>query len=162
MSDTHSATDPTELYARVQVAITGTSYRWSRTERGFDLAVDVLPSSGRHLTQVHTYRVELRPREGAFTLTDVVRTQERGRGGVPGWTVTTGRSRYRTWSRTADGSERHHFSSADGHRLIRGVAEELGWHEVRPAGMKVALVLGAFGGLIALGTLIALAVVFWP
>lgn len=149
------------MYACVQAAAAGTSYRLRRTERGFDLTVDV-PQPSRRISQVHTYRVQLRPQEKTFTLTDVVRTEERGLGGVGRTTVETGRSRYRTWSRSLDGSERHSFSSAEGHRLIRGAARELGWRELRPAGVKVALGFGAFGGLVALGTLIALAVVFWP
>ncbi|MFK4071712.1 hypothetical protein [Streptomyces sp. NPDC029674] len=149
------------LYARVAAAAAGTSYRLRRTERGFDLVVDV-PTLGRHVTQVHTYRVELRPREKTFTMTDVVRTRERGPFGVPQVKVEIGRSRYRTWSRSLDGGERTSFSSADGHRLIRGAAEELGWTELRPAGHRAGLVVGAIGGLLGLGTLIALAVAFWP
>ncbi|MEV0258299.1 hypothetical protein AB0H82_29050 [Streptomyces sp. NPDC050732] len=163
----HGTSDPggTEaLYARVAAATaaaTGTSYRLRRTEPGFDLIADV-PQISRRVTQVHTYRVELRPREKTFTITDIVRTHERGPFGVPRSTVEIGRSRYRTWSRSLDGSERTSFSSADGHRLIRGAAGELGWTELRPAAQRTALVLGAVGGLLALGTLIALAVAFRP
>lgn len=145
------------LYARVQAATEGTSYRLQRTGRGFDMTVNV-PQVGRHTTQVHTYRVELQPREKTFTMTDIVRT----RGESGGRTVERGRARYRTWSRSLDGSERTSFSSADGHRLIRAAAQELGWQELRPPTAKVALVIGAIGGLLALGMLIALAVVFWP
>ncbi|MEU1020060.1 hypothetical protein [Streptomyces sp. NPDC005898] len=148
-----------ELRARVEAAADGTAYRYRWTERGFDLIADVPLPRGR---RVHTYRVVLRPAERAFTLTDVVRTDERGAFGTTHRTVESGRARYRTWSRSLDGSERHSFSSADGHRLIRGVARELGWRETRPAAAKGALVAGAVGGLIALGTLVALAVVFWP
>ncbi|MFI7316407.1 hypothetical protein [Streptomyces venezuelae] len=149
------------LYARVQAATEGTAYRPRRTERGFDVTVDV-PQAGRNTTQVHTYRVVLHPREKTFTMTDIVRTHERGPFGTSSRTVERGRARYRTWSRSLDGSERTSFSSADGHRLIRGAAQELGWQELRPPTQKVALVFGAIGGLVALGTLIALAVVFWP
>ncbi|WP_030776482.1 hypothetical protein [Streptomyces sp. NRRL S-920] len=149
------------LRARAEAATTGTPYRYRRTEPGFDLIVDVPQPSGR-VTQVHTYRVRLRPAEGTFTLTDVVRTHERGPFGTTQKTVETGRARYRTWSRSLDGTERHSFSSAEGHRLIRGMARELGWRETRPATERAALVAGALGGLIALGTLVALAVAFWP
>lgn len=163
MDGTPGAGDTEALYARVAAATaaaTGTSYRLRRTEPGFDLIVDV-PQVSRRVTQVHTYRVQLRPREKTFTITDIVRTDERGPFGVPQSTVEIGRSRYRTWSRSLDGSERTSFSSADGHRLIRGAAEELGWTELRPAGQRSALVAGAVGGALALGTLISLAVVFW-
>ncbi|MFD6437430.1 hypothetical protein [Streptomyces venezuelae] len=149
------------LYARVEAATAGTTYRLRRTGRGFDMTVDV-PQVSRHTTQEHTYRVELNPREKTFTMTDIVRTQERDVPGASGRTEERGRANYRTWSRSLDGSERTSFSSADGHRLIRAAAEELGWQELRPATAKVALVFGAIGGLMALGTLIACAVVFWP
>ncbi|MEU5895155.1 MULTISPECIES: hypothetical protein [Streptomyces] len=149
------------LYARVQAAAEDTSYRLRRTGRGFDMTVDV-PGLGRNTTQVHTYRVELHPRDKTFTMTDIVRTHERGAFGTSTRTVKRGRVRYRTWSRSLDGSERTSFSSADGRRLIRGAAQELGWRELRPPTGKAALVFGAIGGLTALGTLIALAVVFWP
>ncbi|MFD4631815.1 hypothetical protein ACFVYR_12160 [Streptomyces sp. NPDC058284] len=147
------------LYTRVVAAVEGTPYRLRRTQRGFDMYVDV-PQVGRRVTQLHTYRVELRPHEKTFVMTDVVRTVERGPFGTASKTET-GRARYRTWSRSLDGSERHSFSSADGHRLIRGAATELGWEEVKPTSQKAALVAGAVGGLVAVGTLIALAVVFW-
>ncbi|GGO46014.1 hypothetical protein [Streptomyces lasiicapitis] len=152
----HNAGGAEEFRVRVQAAA-DTSYRWQWTARGFDLAVDV-PVPGRR--QVHTYRVELRPQERTFTVTDVVDTMGRGPGG--GRQRETGRIRYRTWSSSPDGTERHSFSSAEGHRLIRGVAQELGWRETRPATMKAGLAFGAFGGIVALGTLIALAIAFWP
>ncbi|WAL94025.1 hypothetical protein [Streptomyces sp. Je 1-369] len=147
------------LYARVRAATADTSYRLQRTGRGFDMTVDV-PQVGRNTTQVHTYRVELHPREKTFTMTDIIRTQERGAFGTSSHTVERGRAGYRTWGRSLDGSERTSFSSADGHRLIRGAAQELGWEELRPASEKTALIAGAIGGLIAVGTLIACAVVF--
>lgn len=161
MSGVNSAGDAAELYARIQAAAVDTPYRLQRTERGFDLTVDVPQPSQRRTTQVHTYRVELRPQGKTFTLTDVVRTEEHGLDRLRRRTVTTGRSRYRSWSRTLDGSVQQSFSSAEGHRLIRGAAGALGWHEFRPAGVKVALGFGVFGGLVALGTLIALAVALW-
>ncbi|MFF8657214.1 hypothetical protein [Streptomyces huasconensis] len=159
MNEPSGAHAADELRARVEAATTGMPYRYRWTERGFDLVVDVPLPGGR---RVHTYRVVLLPAERTFTLTDVVHTHERGPFGTTRRTVETGRARYRTWSRSLDGSERHSFSSADGHRLIRGVTEELGWRERKPAAQKGALVAGAIGGLVALGTLIALAVAFWP
>ncbi|MGA4847387.1 hypothetical protein ACOBQB_14400 [Streptomyces sp. G5(2025)] len=159
MNDTSRPSGAEEVRARIQAATAGTPYRYRWTERGFDLVVGVPVPGERH---VHTYRVELRRAEKTFTLTDVVRTQERGPFGTTWKTVEIGRARYRTWSRSLDGSERHSFSSADGHRLIRGVAEELGWRELKPAAPKAALFAGAFGGLVALGTLVALAIAFWP
>ncbi|MFC7303869.1 hypothetical protein ACFQVC_06530 [Streptomyces monticola] len=140
-----AAGDAEEFCARVQAAA-GTSYRSRRTDRGFDLAVDV-PQPGRHSQKVHTYRVGLHAQEKTFEMTDVSRTDERGPGGLKGRTVESGRFRSRTWSRSLDGSERHSFSTADGHRLIRGVAEELGWQESRPAGAKAGLAFGVIGGL---------------
>ncbi|MGW2774774.1 hypothetical protein ACWC4C_20035 [Streptomyces olivaceoviridis] len=59
------------------------------------------------------------------------------------------------------GTPEHSFSSAEGHRLIRGAARELGWQEVRPTSVKIAMGFGILGGVVALGTLVALAAVFW-
>ncbi|MET8684920.1 hypothetical protein ABZV77_11950 [Streptomyces sp. NPDC004732] len=161
MEATAGSGDTDALYARIVAATADTAYRPRRTERGFDLTVDV-PQSTRRVTQVHTYRVALVPGDMTFTMTDVVRTREQGLAGAPGTTTETGRARYRTWGHSPVSGERFAFSSADGHRLIRGAAEELGWRELRPASQQTALVFGAIGGAIALGTLIALAVVFWP
>lgn len=159
-----------DFHARIEAAVAGTPYLRRRTEWGFELTVDVHTPQWQELLtrhrvdQVHTYRVALRPQERAFTMTDVVRTveYEAGVGGVRlGRTVTTGRNVYvsRTWS--PNGTQEYSFSSSEGHRLIRGVARELGWREIRPTSVKVAIGFGVFGGVIALGTLVALAVVFW-
>ncbi|MEV0321187.1 hypothetical protein ACIBKX_18435 [Streptomyces sp. NPDC050658] len=162
MSESQRLRGTDELFDRVRSAVEGadTAYRLRRTGRGFDLAADV-PTTGRHTTQVHTYRVELSPQDGTFVMTDIVVTEQHGPGPARGRTVTTGRSRYRTWSRSLDGTERHNFASADGHRLIRDAAKEFGWQELRPAGQKIARVFGIIGGLVALGTLLALAAAFW-
>ncbi|MFG2632952.1 hypothetical protein ACGFX8_03035 [Streptomyces sp. NPDC048362] len=154
-----------DFYERVLTAIADTRYQPRRTEPGFDLIVDVpqSPLTARRISQVHTYRVVLHPEDRRFSMTDIVRTveYEAGLGGVStSKTVSSGRSVYATWSRSLDGTERHSFSSAAGHRLIRGVARELGWREIRPASAKTALVAGLLGAAIALGTLFALAVVF--
>ncbi|MFF9085575.1 hypothetical protein ACF1BE_03945 [Streptomyces sp. NPDC014991] len=169
MIDTGTPDARQEFYQRIVAATADTRYRLRRTEPGFDLIVDVdTPQSREALTvrrvsQVHTYRVVLHPRDRRFLMTDIVRTveYEAGLGGVrTSKTVSSGRNVYVTWSRSLDGTQRHYFSSAAGHRLIRGVARELGWREIRPTSAKAALAAGLFGGLIALGTLIALAVVF--
>lgn len=167
---TNSTGSAGEFYTRLAAAATGTPYRMSRTEQGWELTVDVNapqsqePLSRRRVSQVHTYRIGVRPKEKAFSITDVVRTveYEAGLSGVRlGRTVSVGRSVYTTWQRNLDGSGQYTFSSADGHRLIRGVAGELGWREVRPTSVKVALGFGIFGALTALITLTALAAVFW-
>jgi hypothetical protein len=149
-----------EFQSRIEAAVTDTGYRYQQTGQGFDLTVDV-PGPER---RIHTYRVVLRRPERAFTMTDVVRTIGYGAGpdgSRRGKTVTAGRSVYVTRSRALDGSGRWHtFSSADGHRLIRGVARELGWREVRPTSVKIAMAFGVLGGAVAVGTLVALAVVF--
>ncbi|MET9010540.1 hypothetical protein ABZX74_06320 [Streptomyces olivaceoviridis] len=159
-----------ELRDRVEAAAAGTPYRLQGTAQGFDLTVDVRTPQWRELLtrhrigQVHTYRVALRPQQKRFTLTDVVRTveYEAGPGGVRlGRTVSVGRSVYvtRTWS--PGGTPEHSFNSTEGHRLIRGAARELGWQEVRPTSVKIAMGFGILGGVVALGTLVALAAVFW-
>ncbi|MFF2850203.1 hypothetical protein ACFVT5_28270 [Streptomyces sp. NPDC058001] len=159
-----------ELYARIEAATAGTPYRMCRTEDGFDVTVDVhLPQwqqllTRQRITQVHTYRIALRPEEKTFTLTDVVRTVEYevGLGGVRlGKTVSVGRTLSITSNRSLDGSEQYTFSSAEGHRLIRGVTEELGWQEAKPAALKIAAAVGICAGAAALATLITLAVVNW-
>ncbi|MEV5144054.1 hypothetical protein [Streptomyces sp. NPDC052727] len=159
-----------ELRDRVEAATAGTPYRLRGTAEGFDLTVDVHTPQWRELltrhrvSQVHTYRVALRPREKRFTLTDVVRTveYEAGPGGVRlGKTVSAGRSVYVTKTWSLGGTPEYSFSSAEGHRLIRGAAQELGWREVRPTSVTIALGFGILGGVLALGTLLALAAVFW-
>ncbi|MET7906708.1 hypothetical protein ABZU45_06295 [Streptomyces avermitilis] len=159
-----------ELYTRIQAAAAGTPYRMCRTERGFDLTVDIDVPRWQELltrmrvTQVHTYRVALRPQKQVYTLTDVVHTVEykAGSGGVRlGAAVSVGRSVSWTSNRTVDGSEQYTFSTAEGHRLIRDAAGELGWREAQPASVKIAAgfaVLGGLGGLVAL---IAVAIVKW-
>ncbi|MEU0002871.1 hypothetical protein ABZ079_00820 [Streptomyces sp. NPDC006314] len=149
-----------EFHARVEAAVAGTAFRMQRKGPGFDLAVNV----DARPRQVHTYRVALRLPEKAFTMTDIIRTVENegGPGGPRlGRSVSAGRSVYVVTRRSLDGTDRYRFSSADGHRLIRGVAKELGWREIRPTSVKVAIGLGIFGAVVALGTLIALAAVFW-
>ncbi|WP_255951273.1 hypothetical protein [Streptomyces odontomachi] len=158
------------LYARIQAAAAGTPYRLCRTEPGFDLIVDVdVPQwqellTRRRINQVYTYRVALHPEKKTYTLTDVVHTVEYevGPGGVRlGTGVAMGRSLSRTSYRTMDGTEQYTFSTAEGHRLIRDAARALGWRETQPASVKVALGFGILGGLGAVATLIALAIVNW-
>ncbi|WP_129309079.1 hypothetical protein [Streptomyces sp. L2] len=161
MTAANSADTVREFQSRVETAVANTPYRMTRTGQGFDLVVGV---RGRY-PQTHTYRVVLRPRERDFTMTDVVRSSGRRVAGPDGQQrttkVTSGRSVYVVvTSRGADGGEPYRFSSADGHRLIRGVARELGWREARPAVVKGAIAAGIVGGLVALGTLLALAFVF--
>jgi hypothetical protein len=158
-----------EFSARIEAAAAGTPYRARRTGWGVELTVDVDTPQWRELLtrhrvrQVHTYRVTLRPQEKAFTITDVVRTveYEAGLGGVRlGRTVSVGRSVYVTKTWSLDGTLEYSFSSAEGHRLIRTAARELGWRELRPTSVKIALAAGILGGTVALATLIGLAVAF--
>ncbi|MBL1080557.1 hypothetical protein JK359_00965 [Streptomyces actinomycinicus] len=159
MRDGDSAGPVQELQARIEAVTAGTAYRMRRTGQGFDLTVNV---SGPR-PQVHTYRVALRPHEKTFTMTDVVHAYDVGPGGRRvGKRVSTGRSVYVTTSRSTDGTQRYRFSSADGHRLIRAAAEDLGWRELRPTAVKIAVAAGIFGGVIALSTLVGLAIAFWP
>ncbi|WP_157879982.1 hypothetical protein [Streptomyces natalensis] len=159
-----------ELYARVQAAAEGTPYRMCRTERGFDLTVDVdVPQwqellTRRRVSQVCTYRVAVRPEKKIYTMTDVVRTveYEAGVGGVRlGASVFVGRDVSLSSYRTLDGSEQYTFSSAEGHGLIRGAAEELGWRESQPVSVKIGIGFAALGGLGGLAALITLAIVKW-
>ncbi|MFJ6573876.1 hypothetical protein ACIQNU_41430 [Streptomyces sp. NPDC091292] len=172
MTDPNSSAPAAELYVRMETACEGTPYRISRTDAGFDLTVDVrLPQWQTLLirlrkSQVHTYRIALTPAEKTFTLTDVVRTVERveGPGGVGlrlGKTVSVGRTLSTTSHRTLDGTDEYTFSSAEGHRLIRGVTGELGWQETRPAALKIAATVGICACAAALATLITVAVVNW-
>lgn len=168
--DPNSSATAHEFALKVRDAATGTPYRMSRTERGFELTVDVdVPQwqelLTRHRTsEVVTYRVVMRPEKKAFSITDVVRTVEYSAGpaGVRlGKTVSVGRSVSITSSRSLDGTEQYTFSSAEGHRLIRGVAGELGWREIQPASVKIAIGAAIVGGLGAVAALIAVAVVKW-
>ncbi|MFG2141577.1 hypothetical protein [Streptomyces sp. NPDC048650] len=170
MTEISSARSADELYAGIQAVAAGTPYRMCRTERGFDLTVDVdVPQWQELLTrhrvgQVHTYRVALRPQKKVYTLTDVVRTVEYGAGPGEvrlGATAFVGRTVSVSSHRTVDGSEQYTFSSAEGHRLIRGVTEELGWREAQPASVKIALGFAALGGVGGLVAVIVLAVTKW-
>ncbi|MFF4948119.1 hypothetical protein ACWC2K_30650 [Streptomyces chattanoogensis] len=171
MSEATSTDTAEELYARIQAAVEGTPYRMCRTEQGFDLTVDIeVPQwqelLARHrITKVLTYRVVLRPQAKTFTITDVVRTVEHGGelGGVRLGTATVshGREWSMTWHGTLDGSEQYSFSSAEGHRLIRGAVGELGWRETQPVAVKIALGFAALGGLGGIAALIAVAFVKW-
>ncbi|KUN01295.1 hypothetical protein AQI95_30615 [Streptomyces yokosukanensis] len=148
-----------EFQDRIEAAVAGSSYRMRRTGQGFDLVVDV---HGRERRE-HTYRVALRPSEKAFTMADIVRgtTYDADPGRIRvGRSVSSGRSLYVVTSRNPDGT-RYRFSSADGHRLIRGVARELGWRELMPTSVKVAIGFGIFGGLVGIGVLVGLAIAFW-
>ncbi|MFF4764036.1 hypothetical protein [Streptomyces sp. NPDC001292] len=172
MIGANSADAAEELYATIEADAVGTPYRMRRAEGGFDLTVDVdVPQwrellTRRRITQVHTYRVALRPEKKIFTLTDVVRTveYEAGLGGVRlGKTVSVGRSVYVTTRGTLDGSrsEQYTFSSAEGHRLIRGAARKLSWREAHSASVKIAAGVAILGGLGALAALIAVATIKW-
>ncbi|WP_327357388.1 hypothetical protein [Streptomyces sp. NBC_01304] len=148
-----------ELRARVRDAVAGTQYRMALTASGFDLTIDV-QEPGRTST-VWTYRVELAAAERVFTITDVVLTTEYWPGGRrKSVHKSVGRSVYRTRHRAVGGTEWYTFSSADGHRLIRGVAEELGWREERPASMRKALraaySVAAMTAAVLIGLLVAL------
>ncbi|UUU22229.1 hypothetical protein [Streptomyces sp. DSM 40750] len=170
MMDSNGTGSADELCTRVETAVAGTPYLVRRTERGFDVTVDVTVPQWQELlirsriSQVHTYRVVLRPEQKVFTMTDVVRTVEvaAGLGGVRlGKTVSVGRSVSFTSRRSPDGSSQYTFSSAEGHRMIRGAAGELGWSEARPASVKIAAAIGILGGVGALAALITLAVINW-
>ncbi|SDK61670.1 hypothetical protein SAMN05421806_109151 [Streptomyces indicus] len=146
-----------ELVARVRDAA-GSSYTWRRHANGFDLTTEV-PQATRRLTRQHTYEVALQPEANTFTLTDVVRIERQGPGGTWSKSVQRGRLRYRSVATAADGSGRRSFNSADGHRLIRDVTEELGWREVASRTERAGRFAGFLGGGIAAATLIAMAVV---
>ncbi|MGW0879406.1 hypothetical protein [Streptomyces sp. NPDC002671] len=109
--------------------------------------------STRHRTsEVVTYRVVMRPEKKAFSITDVVRTVE----------LLGGPGRCAAGEGGVHRPERvDHFSSAEGHRLIRGVAGELGRREIQPASVKIAIGAAIVGGLGAVAALIAVAAVKW-
>ncbi|MFG2605885.1 hypothetical protein ACGFT2_20420 [Streptomyces sp. NPDC048514] len=169
--DNNSSDPAQEFCARIEAATADTSYRVQRTEWGASVSVDVNTPQLRELLtrqrieQLHTHRVTMRPQEKTFTIEDVVRTveYEAGLGGIRlGKAVSVGRSVYTTKSWSLNGTLEYSFSSADGHRLIRGAARGLGWRELRPKRVKAALGAGVFGAVVALSMLIGLAVAFWP
>lgn len=153
-----SGADVEEFCARVRGAADA-AYEWRRTELGFELTVEV-PEPSPYRQRRHTYEVLLRPELNTCTITDVVRMRQRGPAGQWGSTVERGRARYRVFGAAMDGSRRRSFNSADGHRLVRAVAAELGWQEQAPASARVAKILGYSGGGIAAAVLIALGIVF--
>ena len=122
------------VHSRILSAAEGTEYRLNRTESGFELTVDVHQpfGGGRRAIQMWTYNVVLNPESMTYTMEDVVRERVSGLGGSSQTRVSVGRKVVRASSRSLDGQDRHSFSSADGHRLIRDTAAKLGWHELQP------------------------------
>jgi hypothetical protein len=113
-------------------------------------------------TRVHTYRVALHPENKVFTMTDLTHevVVAAGMGGVRlSKAVSVGRSVSFTSHRSLSGPEEYTFSSAEGHRLVRGAAGELGWREAQPLSVKIGVGVGVLGGICAVAALIALAVI---
>ncbi|MGW7080414.1 hypothetical protein [Streptomyces sp. NPDC054866] len=163
MNSDNEIEEAAELYARVEAVTAGTEYQLNRTERGFELTVDVREpyGRGRRSTQLWTYDVALNSETMTFTIDDVVRTERRGLDGRVLMSETeAGRKVTRISSRSLDGSAQYAFSSADGHRLIRDAAEGSGWEELLPASVYSARGSAILGVAIALAMVAGIAIAF--
>ncbi|MGW7070729.1 hypothetical protein ACWGII_34900 [Streptomyces sp. NPDC054855] len=163
MNSGNDTGEAAELYARVEAVIAGTEYQLIRTEQGFELSVEVrVPRRrGSHSTQLWTYDVALNSETMTFTINDVVRTERRSLDGRLLMSETVaGRKVTRISHRALDGSAHYSFFSADGHRLIRDVAEESGWEELMPSSVYSARASLILGAAIALTMVVGITIAF--
>ena len=170
-----------ELIAAVEVRLEGTPYALQRTEKGFDVGVDLADATyyslmyQQHLTKSFTYRVKLDEESKTLAITDDTYEMSWRRGadvsgGVPvpslGARLSRSMGRFeeksfqKTYAITEDGTfgkvVDFTFDSAEGRRYIREPARELGWDEHMGTAQRIGLVFALIGGVGALVTLLVL------
>lgn len=170
------------FFEHVSRAANGTPYTVRRTTDGFDVALDpgiaLGPGVGRgagalsegEASASFVHHVTILA-GGAYSVTDEYRRRESWRGlSGGGASVERGYGRIKTWRVEKSWERDEHgrirqvassrSSSEDGRRLIETAAEQLGLAQRRGTAEKVGLVFAIAGGVMALGALLALAVVF--
>lgn len=164
-----------ELRRRVEQAAAGTPYAVTPTERGFDVAIDVVDAQWfglfdkAGLSKHYTHHVAV-PGDGSYTITDDARSI-RWVAGVPQVKGSAERQLGRVkelgvqkvWAIGEDGRFGQvvdfRFSSEEGRDLVTGVADQLGLRQRRGAaeriGLAFALVAGVLTvvGLVVMGAL---------
>lgn len=173
-----------ELITAVEARLEGTPYRLQRSEDGFDVGVDIVDASywslmyRKHLEKTWTYRVRLDEASRTMSITDdSYELQWRAgadvSGGVPVPSLGARLSRAvgrleskgfeRTYAVGDDGTfgkvVDYTFDAAEGRRLIREPAKELGWDEAMGTAQRIGLVFALVGGIGALVTLVVLVLV---
>lgn len=173
-----------ELVEAVRARLVGTPYRMVETERGFDVAVDLADATyytlmyRKHLETTWTYRVHLDEATRTLSITDDSYRMEWKAGadvsgGVPRPTLgarlsrSVGRFESKSFQRTyAIGEDGEYgkvvdftFDAAEGRRLIREPARELGWTEKAGTAQRIGLVFALVGGIGALVTVVVLLLV---
>ncbi len=161
-----------ELFRRVQEAAAGTAYAVTETDRGFDVALDIVNAewfglfNRAGLSKTYIHHVAF-PAPGAYSITDDARSVE--------WVAGSpriGGSMERQVGRIKEVGTRkiyafddqgnfgkqvdYTFSSEEGRRLITGQAAQLGLEERRGAAEKIGLFFGllAIGGLVVAGIVV--------
>lgn len=163
------------FFRAVAAAAHGSPYVVTRTERGFDVALDiaddrwwtVLGKAGLQKTYVHHVAA---PGDGTYTVTDDSRTVEWVRG-VPRSSAqaerTYGRVRElrveKAWGIREDGTVGpvvdYRFSSEEGRDLVTAVAQQLGRVEKRGAAERTGMIVAGIalvGAVVTAVTLLAL------
>jgi hypothetical protein len=161
-----------EFRRRVEAAAEGTPYVVTATDRGFDVALDIVDArwfgilNKAGLSKVYTHHVAVRG-DGSYTVTDDVRTVE-WVSGVPRVTASAERIHGRVkefgvqtvWAVDENGRFGQvvdfRFSSEEGRDLITGVAAQLDLRQRRGAAETTGLVFGVVCGV---GSVVGLVVV---
>lgn len=164
-----------ELFHRVQEAAQGTPYAVVRTERGFDVSLDVVDAqwyglfNKAGLSKVYIHHVAV-PDTGVYTVTDDSRTVE-WVAGVPELKGSSERQYGRVielgaqkvWAFDEHGrfgvQADYRFSSEEGRDLVTGIAQQLGLRLRRGAAEKAGIVMGLIGAVGAVITVVVLAIV---
>lgn len=160
-----------ELYAHVGNAAADTPYVVTRTDQGFDLAVDLSTPRwceviyGYNLQQVFVHRVAVDAARKKLTIKDQLYSLQWRGDPVSGSPVAylgaqiskqSGRvvhkSSFRTIGATGEGSDpnAYNFSSEEGRRLIIEPAKRLGWGLAMSLEVKIGIIGAIVGVLVAL------------
>lgn len=166
-----------ELHRAVAAAAQDSPYVVTRTDEGFDVALDiaddrwwtVLGKAGLRKTYIHHVAA---PGDGTYTVTDDSRTVE-WVGGAPRFAGEAERVQGRVrefgfekaWGIREDGTlgtvVDYRFSSEEGRDLITAAAQQLGRTERRAPTERIGLVFAAIGAVGAVITAVTLLVLFF-
>jgi hypothetical protein len=163
-----------EFFEAVRDAAEGTPYLVTATERGFDVALDIVDAewfgvfNKAGLTRLFIHHVRIED-DDAFSITDESRSLE-WVAGTPRIAASAARSygraiefgTHKVWAFDEHGDfgvqADYRFDSREGHDLIRGVAGQLGLEERRGTAERIGLVFGIIGGVGALVTVVVVVV----
>jgi hypothetical protein len=163
-----------EFFERVRAAAEGTPYTVTKTEDGFDVALDIVDAqwfglfNKAGLKRLFIHHVESKD-DGVFSITDESRSLE-WVAGTPriaaSAEVTKGRvigfSKQKVWAFDEHGDfgvqADYRFNSEEGRGLIEGVARQLGLEQRRGTEEKIGMFFAALaiGGLVIGGIVVAI------